>query len=162
MADKFSRYYVGIYKGCLTFLFLLITILMFSEVVLRYVFQSPIFGIEELCILLAMWLYFIGLGYATYDRNHITVDILPVLTKNQRDLRICDLLALLLSLVATGVVVYLTSKYCLFVYGRREITTTYHFSRLWVLVPSVIGSVLMFLHFLVELLQKMGILQQKT
>ncbi|GAH68662.1 unnamed protein product, partial [marine sediment metagenome] len=37
-----------------------VTVLVFIEVMLRYVFKAPLFGVEELICFIAMWLYFIG------------------------------------------------------------------------------------------------------
>jgi TRAP-type C4-dicarboxylate transport system permease small subunit len=52
-----------------------VTVLVFIEVLLRYVFGSPLFGVEELVCLIAMWLYFIGASYGAYERSHIKAEL---------------------------------------------------------------------------------------
>ena len=48
-----------------------VAVLIFIEVMLRYVFGSPLFGVEEMVTLIAMWLYFLGASYGAYERSHI-------------------------------------------------------------------------------------------
>ena len=56
----------------------IITLLVFVEVVLRYVLGSPLFGVEELICLIAMWLYFIGASYGAYERSHIKAELIHI------------------------------------------------------------------------------------
>lgn len=53
-------------------------------VVLRYVFQTGLHGLEELIIIPAFWMYFIGAAYGTYNKEHITADILSVYLKGEK------------------------------------------------------------------------------
>jgi len=46
------------------------------SVFMRYVFKSSLYGIEEIITLIALWLYFIGGIYGTYENTHISADIL--------------------------------------------------------------------------------------
>ena len=58
-------------QGAMVFTGLGLAVLIFAQVFMRYVLQSPFAGIEEVAILLAVWVYFIGMGYATKQRAHI-------------------------------------------------------------------------------------------
>lgn len=56
-------------------LFLLaMTILLILQVVLRYVFNAPLFWIEEVCTYVLVSLTFLGAAFAWGRREHITVD----------------------------------------------------------------------------------------
>ena len=46
-----------------------LAVLMFAQVVLRYVFASPFVGIEELSLLFGAWFYFLGLGNVSPSRR---------------------------------------------------------------------------------------------
>ena len=50
---------------------LFITGLTAIQAFLRYGFESSIHGAEELTLLAAVWLYFIGMAYATAVRDHV-------------------------------------------------------------------------------------------
>jgi len=54
-----------------------VVIIMCVVVVLRYVFRSDLYGIEEIVLIAAFWLYFIGSSYGVYDKSHVKADILP-------------------------------------------------------------------------------------
>lgn len=45
------------------------------EVALRYFFRADLLGYEEIVIILAMWLYFLGGSYTTYKKNHISAEV---------------------------------------------------------------------------------------
>lgn len=53
-------------------------------VVLRYIFQTGLHGLEELIIIPAFWMYFIGAAYGTYKKEHITADIVSVYLKGEK------------------------------------------------------------------------------
>jgi TRAP-type C4-dicarboxylate transport system permease small subunit len=59
------------------------TAAVFLEVIMRYFFQSPLVGIEELAAYVAFWLYFIGGAYGSYERSHISADISQLVFKNK-------------------------------------------------------------------------------
>ena len=65
-------------SGCI------ITLLVFIEVMLRYVFGSPLFGVEELIVLIAMWIYFIGASYGAYERSHIKAELIHTWVKSPK------------------------------------------------------------------------------
>ena len=54
------------------------SLLLFVNVVLRYVFLHPIFWAEELTLYLIVWVVFIGGSVIVRTRGHIAVDVLPV------------------------------------------------------------------------------------
>lgn len=58
---------------------LFVVLIMCAEVLLRYVFHSDLFGIEEVVVISAFWLYLIGSSYGVYDRSHVKADIIPQL-----------------------------------------------------------------------------------
>lgn len=55
-------------------LLIIMTILMFTEVVARYVFGSSFIWVEELTRYLFIWLTFISAAYVTATQAHIKVD----------------------------------------------------------------------------------------
>ena len=54
-----------------------VMLIMCLEVLLRYVFKSDLFGIEEIVVIAAFWLYFMGSSYGVYDKSHVKADIIP-------------------------------------------------------------------------------------
>lgn len=54
-----------------------VVLIMCAEVVLRYIFHSDLFGIEEIVVIAAFWLYFMGSSYGVYEKSHVKADIIP-------------------------------------------------------------------------------------
>lgn len=57
--------------------------LVVLQVVTRYVFNSPLSWTEEAARLLMVWLTFIAAVYVAGQREHLTVDILPLIASPQ-------------------------------------------------------------------------------
>ena len=49
-------------------------IILCAEVVLR-MFHKDLFGYEEIVVIFAMWMYFLGASYAMYQKSHIDADM---------------------------------------------------------------------------------------
>lgn len=79
---------------------------LFATVLLRYVFKTDLYGLEEIIVIPAMWMYFIGASYSTYERNHIAADLTNVYIKNPKILNIIKLITLTISLVVSAIFTY--------------------------------------------------------
>jgi TRAP-type C4-dicarboxylate transport system permease small subunit len=78
-----------------------IVLLLAVIVILRYVIKEDIQGIEELLLLPAFYLYFMGASYASYENSHISADMSNDFIKNQRVRFIVNLLALTITFVSS-------------------------------------------------------------
>ena len=58
-----------------------LAIMIFVQVLIRYLFKSPLFGLEEAETFLMIWVYFIGGAMASYEKTHIQCGIASVVTK---------------------------------------------------------------------------------
>jgi C4-dicarboxylate transporter DctQ subunit len=54
------------------------SVLLFANVILRYVFLAPINWAEELTLYLMVWIVFVGGSVAVRTRGHIAIDLLPL------------------------------------------------------------------------------------
>ncbi len=78
-ASAFWRALVKCQRVLLVLSSVFVVLIMCVEVLLRYVFKSDLFGIEEIVVIAAFWLYFIGSSYGVYEKSHVTADIIPQL-----------------------------------------------------------------------------------
>lgn len=64
------------------------SILMFSLLaigaIMRVVFKTDFYGLEEIVMLFAFWQYFIGTSYAGYEDSHIQADMIMPYLKSQK------------------------------------------------------------------------------
>ena len=63
-----------------------IVVLITAAIFLRYVLKTDLYGLEEIEITLAMWIYFAGAVYGSYEGSHITADIMSTILKNEKAL----------------------------------------------------------------------------
>jgi TRAP-type C4-dicarboxylate transport system permease small subunit len=118
-----------------------VTILEFIQVILRYVLQMPLFGIEELLLFPTIWLYFLGGANASWEKSHITCGVLTLYMKKPRTIAIFNTAKSILALVVCGWLTYWAFSY--FQYSLKvdkESATLY--------IPLVYGESAMFIGLL--------------
>lgn len=102
MLTKLLNIYCKFLEGILAFLLASMVIMLFTNVVLRYLFNSSIIVSEELSRWGLVWLTFVGAIVALKEGSHISVDLviarLPQWLK-----KICLLLTNLMMIYATWV-----------------------------------------------------------
>lgn len=142
----------------LYFLMLSIAILIFVQVLLRYVFVAPLMGIEEILAFPTIWLYFLGGVNASRERSHIVAKILEVFMKKPITIYIENIF---MSLFSTGIVLWLTYwAYDYFRYSLRSWKLSSSLS-----IPMFIGESAVFicllfmsLYTILELIENISIL----
>jgi len=141
----FAQRWLMIVAGCI------VTVLVFVEVLLRYVFGSPLFGVEELVCLIAMWLYFIGASYGAYERSHIKAELVHLWFKTKRSHALINSLSSSITLILS--IIMIKWSYPYFIWGIKKGETSQALLLPMVLSQSAVffGAVLMALYFLVEL-----------
>ena len=98
----------------------------------RYVFASEFYGAEELILAIAFWMYFIGAYIATHEDSHISADLFTGMLKTQKSKAIAKLIRLTISLVAFGMLTWLSWEFLSFDIVRHKITVMYRFPQAWI------------------------------
>jgi TRAP-type C4-dicarboxylate transport system permease small subunit len=91
-------------------------------VLMRSLFDKPVFGLEEYILMAAMWLYMFGAVLASRDRSHLTADFVQVMTKNPKVIKVFHILATLVSLGMA--VLFSTWAFDLMVWSYQKGQTT--------------------------------------
>ena len=120
---------------------LCLAVLMFTQVVLRYVFASPFVGIEELSLLFGAWFYFLGVAYVTRNGEHIHGGILTMVVKTQNTVRTVRLLMTVLSIAACTVFGYYAIQYALFEIGTGRLSSYMRWPKGWWSASLIFGFV---------------------
>ena len=84
-----------------------VVLLIFISVIARYIFEKNFAGMEELVVLVAFWIYFIGGTYGSYEGSHITADILSVFVKGEKA---STVIALIRDFITT--IILFAASYC--------------------------------------------------
>ena len=92
-------------EGIISLLLVAMTLLVFLEVVLRFIFNTGLLWAQELTLLLSAWFVLFGISYGLKVGAHIGVDAF-VKTLPDSIHRFVSLIAVLLSLVYCGLFLY--------------------------------------------------------
>jgi len=87
-------------------------------VILRYIFKSNFYGSDEVILLFAFWLYFMGAVYGSYEDSHIKADLVNVYVKNIRVKDFISLIAQVIMIIVNIVLIIWAWDY--FLWGLEK------------------------------------------
>ena len=123
-----------------------------SLVIVRYLPGVALYGIPEAVTLCAAWLYFAGMGYVSYQKKHITVDLLSWgVTESSLFSRYFGLVSSFLTIAVCLAYGYLGFQYCIIVGGMGQRTIDIGYPRIILVSSIVLGFTLMTLYSVVHL-----------
>lgn len=168
-SSKIERYIIAfenflnwIFRAAMIFTGLGLAVLMFSQVILRYVLESPFTGIEETSILFAVWIYFLGMGYATREREHIHGGIISLIVTEPYRVAVIRLIGSLICMVAACVFGYFAYKYAFKEISRGRLSVNMGWPRgLWS-VSMIVGFSMMVGYFILEIINEFRGLSSKS
>jgi TRAP-type C4-dicarboxylate transport system permease small subunit len=137
-------------RGAMVFTGLGLAILMFTQVIMRYVLESPFAGIEEAAILLAVWVSFLGMGYATKQRSHIHGGIVSLIVHDPVKIEMIRLTVSIICLFTVCIFGYFAAKYGIFVFEKERMSLYLQWPKgLWT-ASMIFGFLLMAIFFLLQ------------
>lgn len=80
--------------------------MVFITVPVRYIMKSSIFGIEEVIMMMAIWIYYLGGAYGSYEQSHINADIMLHFIKNEKVIKVIKILKQIVAIVVFGAFAY--------------------------------------------------------
>jgi C4-dicarboxylate transporter DctQ subunit len=134
-------------EGLIALLLAIMTILTFSQVVMRYVFNDGLTWALEATMYMFGWLIFIGISYGVRIGSHIGVDALVRILPPAGQ-RIAGLIAIALALLYAGLVFYGGYKYVDTMHTLSVEAEDLPIQRWVLLIVIPIGMGLMFLRLL--------------
>jgi TRAP-type C4-dicarboxylate transport system permease small subunit len=126
----------------------LMAILLFANVLLRYVFRSPFAWLEEGVVAVFVWLVFIGVSAAFRSHQHLRIDVLVRYLSRGLAAAVGSL-AVLLTFGLLLLLVKIGYDYALFVSGNR--TPVLGISAAWLYVGLPLGMAMSLVHVVRQL-----------
>ncbi len=124
----------------------MVTLTVVLQVILRYLFKVPLFGLEEFSRLVAVWVYFIGAIFGTKFDSHVQGDVAGRLFTSPRAKAVVKTIAWCLSLLVCALFLYHSAKYSVWLYGTGERTTGLWWPRIYSVGSMFFGAVFMTLY----------------
>ncbi|MEE4166839.1 MAG: TRAP transporter small permease subunit [Desulfocapsaceae bacterium] len=87
------------FKYTLTILISTVAAMEFYQVIMRYIMELPVMGLEELLVYPTLWLYILGSVNASREDTQIKANVLDVFLKTARSKLIVRVIADLLSVI---------------------------------------------------------------
>lgn len=134
-----------------------ITFLICFQVVRRYVFLAPLLGLEEIALMVVLWLWFFSIVYATSKGFHISGG-LPM--RSQSAQRIMEVGYSFFSLIITVIFSYLTLVYCLWVAEVKLLSLGLYIPQIYSMISVFLGLVLVAGYLIREAVVRLRVFQQ--
>lgn len=143
-------------KAIVTVLGLFVSFAIVVGIVSRTLLGRPVFGIEELILLAAMWLYMLGAALASRERSHLSADFIQAFSKNEILNNIAKLLATGLSVVMASF--FVVWSYSLFEWGfeKGQVTPVFSIPQYISQSSLFVASILLMLYALRDLIHDAG------
>lgn len=164
MSSKtFSRFFTAsdnfIDKGVTTLIIIggvLITLTVVLQVILRYVFKVPLFGLEEFSRLVAVWVYFLGAILGTKWDSHVQGDVAGRLFSTDRSKAVIKVIVWALCLLVCVLFLYHSATYSIWLYGTGERTTGLWWPRIYSVGSMLFGAFFMTLYSIANVIKYSG------
>jgi TRAP-type C4-dicarboxylate transport system permease small subunit len=124
----------------------IVTLTVVLQVVLRYIFKLPLFGLEEFSRLIAVWVYFLGAVFGTKLDSHVQGDVVERFFQTSRPRAVVKVITWSLSLVVCSLFFYHSAKYSVWLYGTGERTTGLWWPRITSVGSMFFGAIFMTLY----------------
>ncbi|GAA0587848.1 TRAP transporter small permease [Halomonas salifodinae] len=162
--DYFSRIdnvVAFIMKAAVTVLGLFVSFAMVVGIVSRALLDAPVFGLEELVLMAAMWLYMLGAALASRERSHLSADFIQAFSKNETLNNVTKLIATILSVVLAAF--FVSWSYSLFSWGfeRGQVTPVFSIPQYISQGSLLVASIFLLLYAVRDLVNDVGQLFKK-
>ncbi len=144
---------------------LAIMLIVVASFLSRYLFSIDFYGVEEILLVFAFWLYFIGAAFGSFEQSHIEADFIQSIYGDTPLTRITSYLRDIIEIAVLLVLTYWNFLLIQFAIERWPITPSW---KIPILLPQsaiAVGFILMtfhaLLHFYYRLTGKVNNMQQK-
>lgn len=122
-----------------------------AGIVFRVLFDTPLFGLEELVLMAAMWLYMLGAGLASHERSHLSADFVQVFSKNRKVTSVFKVISTCIALVMAGFFISWSYSLVAWAVERGQVTPVFSIPLYVPQASFLVASVLMFVYLVRDL-----------
>ena len=125
-----------------------IPLMICATVVMRYIFHTDLYSIDEFETLLAFWLYFIGAAYASYSKKQITADIVVQFCKNRKFVKYVQCFTSIISFLISCIFTKFSIDLLIFAIERGQKTLAWRIPMSFTYMAITLGFILMAIYSL--------------
>ncbi|GED23183.1 TRAP transporter small permease [Halomonas halmophila] len=134
---------------------------MVTGIVSRAFLGIQVFGLEELVLMAAMWLYMLGAALASREKSHLSADFIEAFSSNETLHDVMRLIATAISVVMAAF--FVTWSYSLFAWGieMEQVTPVFSIPQYISQGSLFVASILLLLYAIRDLIHDVGKLSLK-
>lgn len=137
--DKFFKY-------ILPLLISIVAAMEFYQVVMRYIFEVPVMGLDEMLVYPTLWLYLLGSVNAAREDTQIKANVLDVFLKTDKARLVVRVIADTMSVIVSSWLTYWAWDYFLYAKKVWKESPTLYIPTFWAECSLFIGMSLMTLY----------------
>lgn len=130
-----------------------ITVLVFIQVLSRYVFKTSLKGVEEVPVFLMIICVYLASGLLAKDNKHIKIDMVQLFVKNPKKLMMLDLFMQFITFVSLAGFTYLTYDYILFTRNSGTVSPGLQIPMWFIQSFMLLGVFLMAANYLMNIIE---------
>lgn len=131
------------FKYILPLLISIVAVMEFYQVLMRYVFELPVMGLDELLIYPTLWLYLLGSVNAAREDTQIKANVLDVFLKTDRSRLTVRVIADSFSVIISCWLTYWAWDYFLYAKKVWKESPTLYIPTFWAECSLFVGMALM-------------------
>jgi TRAP-type C4-dicarboxylate transport system permease small subunit len=132
-------------------LLILIPVLVTIQVVLRYLLQLPLMGIEELLLFPTIWLYMLGGSNASRERSHIECGVLVLYIRKEKSIALFKLVKTAIAAIVSCWLTYWAWWFFMYSLNTWKLSDLLYLPMFFGESAILVGLVLMTMFTLIEL-----------
>ncbi len=134
--EKFFKYSLAVLMSC-------VALLEFYQVLMRYIFELPVMGLDELLVYPTLWLYFMGSVNACREDTQIKANVLDIFMKTEIGKLRVRVVADIMSFVVSSWLTWWAWDYFLYALKVWKESPTLYIPTFWAECAFFIGMTLM-------------------
>ena len=134
------------FKYVLPLLISIVAAMQFYQVLMRYVFELPVMGLDELVVYPTLWLYLLGCVNAAREDTQIKANVLDVFLKTDRAKLMVRVIADFFSVIVSGWLTYWAWDYFLYAKKVWKESPTLYIPTFWAECSLFVGMSLITLY----------------
>ncbi len=146
----------------LVLLITIVALLVFIQVVLRYIFHAPLMGIEELLLFPTTWLFMIGAVKASSEKTQIVARVLEVFLKTPRSVSTVRAIASFFTCSVLAWLIRWGYDYFKYLIRMEKESPTLYLPTIWYEGLVFVALILMLAYSFVELCEHISHLKHGT
>ncbi len=128
----------------------IMTILVFIQVMMRYLFNNSLSWSEELARFIFLWLSWIGASYAVKERSHFRVEMFANMVKG-KNRKSFEILVLFVWFIFSVVMTYYGTQLILFLSETGQNSAAMEIPMSWAYASVPVGCGLMSIRLIIEI-----------